>query len=107
MRRLASSVDCKAVKPFIRQQHNTIRSSKKNSALIAPKPPAPTVGDRITGKAREQLEKYEEEQLKYVALIEHSRNVVLMGQRARVQQAKAITRLRQEVEEAREFEGWL
>lgn len=83
-------------------QYNAVL--QKNSALIGPKPPAPTIVDRIAGKAREQLEKYEEEQLKYVALIEQSRNVVLMGQRARVQQARAITRLRQEVEEAREFE---
>jgi hypothetical protein len=83
-------------------QYNAVL--QKNSALIAPKLPAPTIGDRITGKAGEQRKKYEEEQLKYVALIEQSRNVVLMGQRARVQQAKAITRLRQEVEEARQFE---
>lgn len=40
-------------------QYNAVL--KKNSALIAPKPPAPTIGDRIIGKAREQREKYEEE----------------------------------------------
>jgi hypothetical protein len=83
-------------------QYNAVL--QKNSALIAPKLPAPTIGDRITGKAREQLEKYEKEKLKYIALIEQSRNVTLMGQRARVQQATAISRLRQEVEEARQFE---
>jgi len=83
-------------------QYNAVL--QKNSALIAPTPPAPTISDRITGKAREQLEKYEEEQLKYVALLEQSRNVTLIGQRARIQQAKAITRLRQEVEAGRRFE---
>jgi hypothetical protein len=77
---------------------------QKNSALTAPKLPAPTIGDRITGKAREQREKYEKEKLKYVALIEQSRNVTLIGQRARIQHARAITRLRQEVEEGRRFE---
>lgn len=73
---------------------------RKNPTLAPPKPPAPTMADRVTGKARQMQEEYEAEQARHVALVEQARNVAEVSRRARVEQAAALEELRQKTEEA-------
>jgi len=73
---------------------------QKNPTLKPPKPPAPTIKDRITGKAHEMLEKHEEAQAKHLALVEQARNVAELSRRARAQQAAALEQLRKKAEKA-------
>ena len=73
---------------------------RKNPTLAAPTPPAPTIGDRISGKARKMQEEYEAEQAKHVAQVEQARNVAELNQRARIEQAAALEHLRRKTEAA-------
>lgn len=77
---------------------------QKNSTLAAPTRPAPTIGDRITGKAKQMQEEYEAAQARHLALVEQARNVAEVGRRARAQQADALEHLRKEVEEAERYQ---
>lgn len=75
---------------------------QKNPTLAAPKRPAPTIADRITGKARKMQKEHEVAQARYVALVEQARNVAALGQRARIEQATALEQLRKDAEEAKQ-----
>lgn len=77
---------------------------QKNPTLTAPAPPAPTIADRVTGRAKQMTEEYTAEQAEYAALVERTLNVVMVGRHARVQQAAALEQLRQEVAEAKQHE---
>lgn len=77
---------------------------QKKPILAPPKPPAPTIADRISGKAKEQQQKYEIDWKKHVARVEQFWNVASVGRHARARQAEAIERLRQEAEEGRRHE---
>jgi hypothetical protein len=72
---------------------------KKNLSLQAPKPPAPSLTDRMTGRAKIAEEEYAAELAEHVALVASARNAALVGQAGRIGQAKAIARLRAEVNE--------
>ena len=73
---------------------------QKNPTLAAPAPPAPTIADRVTGKARKMQEEHEAEQARHLALVEQARNVAELGQQARARQAAALEQLRRKTEEA-------
>lgn len=75
---------------------------QKNPTLAAPTPPAPTIADRLTGKVKQLEAEHEAEQARHAALVERARNVALVSQHARAQQAAALEKLRQEVEEAKQ-----
>ena len=77
---------------------------QKNPTLAAPQPPAPTIADRITGKARQMQEEHEEVQAQHLALVEQARYVVEVSRRARVQQAAALERMRREVDAAKQHQ---
>jgi len=77
---------------------------QKNPTLAAPVPPAPTIADRVTGRAKQAAEEYTAAQAEYAAMVERTLNVVMVGRHARAQQAAAIEELRQEVEEAKQHE---
>ena len=77
---------------------------QKNPTLAAPQPPAPTIADRITGKARQMQEEHEEVQAQHLALVEQARNVVEVSRSARVQQAAALERMRREVDAAKQHQ---
>lgn len=77
---------------------------QKNPTLTAPAAPAPTLADRITGRAKQMEEDHTAAQAKYVALVEQARNMAMVGRHARAQQAAALQQLRQEVEKAKQHE---
>lgn len=77
---------------------------QKNPTLAAPQPPAPTITDRLTGKARQMQEEHEAAQAQHLALVEQARNVAEVSRHARVQQAAALERMRREVEAAKQHE---
>jgi len=77
---------------------------QKNPTLAAPQPPAPTIADRLTGKARQMQEEHEAAQAQHLALVEQARNVAEVSRRARVQQAAALERMRREVEAAKQHQ---
>ncbi len=73
---------------------------QKNPTLAAPTPPAPTIADRVTGKARKMQEEHEAEQARHLTLVEQARNVAELGQQARARQAAALEQLRRKAEAA-------
>lgn len=73
---------------------------QKNPTLAAPTPPAPTIADRVTGKAKKMQEDHEAAQARHVALVEQARNVAELNQRTRIGQAAALEHLRRKTEEA-------
>lgn len=77
---------------------------QKKPILLPPKPPEPTIADRITGKAKVQQQKYEMDWKKHVARVEQFWNVAMVDRHARARQAEAIERLRKEAEEAKQHE---
>lgn len=78
---------------------------QKAPALAAPAPPAPTIADRVTGRAKQMEAEHAEAQAEHVALVEQARNVVEVSRHARAQQAAALEQLRQDVEEAKQHEA--
>lgn len=74
----------------------------KNPTLAAPRPPAPTIADRITGRAKQLEAEHLVAQAQHIALVERARNVALVSRRARVKQALALRRMRREVEAAKQ-----
>lgn len=78
---------------------------QKNPALAAPRAPAPTLADRITGRAKQMEENHAAAQAEHAALVEQARNVAMVGRYARAQQAAALEQLRQEVEKAKQHEA--
>jgi len=78
---------------------------QKNPTLAAPQPPAPTITDRLTGKARQMQEEHEAAQAQHLALVEQARNVAEVSRRARVQQAAALERMRREVDAAKQHQA--
>lgn len=78
---------------------------QKNPTLVAPSPPAPTLADRITGRAKQMEEDYATDQARYVALVEQARNVAEISRHARTRQAAALEQLRSDVEEAKRHEA--
>lgn len=77
---------------------------QKNPTLAAPQPPAPTIADRITGKARQMQEEHEAAQARHAALVEQARNVAEVSRHARAQQAAALERMRREVDAAKQHQ---
>jgi hypothetical protein len=75
---------------------------KKNAVLQPPQPPAPSLADRVTGRARAMEDRYAAEQLEYSALVEQARSVVMVSQHARKAQAAALERSRNEAAEGAE-----
>lgn len=73
---------------------------QKNPTLAAPTPPAPTITDRVTGKARRMQEEHEAEQARHLALVEQARNVAEVGQHTRARQAAALEHLRRKADAA-------
>lgn len=78
---------------------------QKNPTLAPPSAPAPSVADRITGRARQMEEEHAAAQAKHAALVEQARNVAMVSRHARARQAAALELLRQEVEEAKRLEA--
>lgn len=72
---------------------------KKNPLLEPPKPPAPTLTDRLTGKAKQQEEKHKAEAAAYAATLQRARNEAMAAKKAREQQAQALAKHREEVAE--------
>lgn len=77
---------------------------QKNPTLAAPAPPAPTIADRITGKARQMQEEHEAAQARHTALVEQARNVAEISRHARAQQATALKRIRRDVDAAKQYQ---
>ena len=77
---------------------------QKNPTLAAPQPPAPTITDRLTGKARQMQEEHEAAQAQHLALVEQARNVAEVSRHARVQQAAALERMLREVDAAKQHQ---
>lgn len=78
---------------------------QKNPTLAAPAPPAPTIADRLTGRAKKMEEEHAAAQAEYLALVEQARAVAEVSRHARARQAAALEQLRQEVEEAKRHEA--
>lgn len=77
---------------------------QKKPILATPKPPIPTIADRITGKAKAQQQKYEVDWKRHVGRVEQLWNVAMVGRHSRARQAEAIERLRKEAEEGKQHE---
>lgn len=73
--------------------------NRKPELLPPPKPPAPSMLDRVTGRAKEAEEEHEEELRRHVAQVEQARNIALVGRRARMEQARAVAKMRARVAE--------
>lgn len=84
-------------------KHKTVKAFyaelNKDPTLKPPKPLAPSLFDRVTGKAKEAEEAHEEEMQRYVNQVEQARNVALVGKQARDQQARAIAKMRKRLDE--------
>lgn len=79
---------------------------QKNTTLAPPAPPpAPTIADRLTGRAKQAEEEHAVAQAKHAALVDQARNVVEVSRRARAQQAAALEQLRKDVEAAKRHEA--
>jgi len=78
---------------------------QKNPTLAPPAAPAPTLADRVTGRARRMEEEHAAAQAEHVALVEQARNVAEVSRHARARQAAALEQLRQEVEAAKQHEA--
>lgn len=77
----------------------------RNPTLKPPAPlPAPSMAERLTGKAREAEEKHDAEHAKYVAQVERAANEARFNRQARLAQAKKLQELREEVEAAKRHE---
>lgn len=72
---------------------------KKNAALQPPQPPAPSLADRVTGRATVMEDRYATEQLEYAALVDQARRVAMVSQHARKKQVVALERLRKQAME--------
>ena len=70
----------------------------RNPALERPAPPAPTLADRVTGRAKQMDEAHQVEAAAFAQLVDQARTEALLGERAREQQAAALARLRAEVD---------
>lgn len=77
---------------------------QKNPTLAAPAPPAPTLADRVTGRAKQMEEEHAAAQAEHVALVQRAANVAEVSRHARARQAAALEQLRQEVEKAKRHE---
>lgn len=78
---------------------------QKNPTLAPPAAPAPTIADRITGRAKQIQEEHAEALAAHVALVEQARNVAEVSRHSRARQAAALEQLRQETEEAKRYEA--
>lgn len=79
---------------------------QKNPTLAPPvPPPAPTIADRLTGKAKKAEEEHAAAQAKHAAQVEQARNVAEVSRRSRVQQAAALEQLRREFEAEKRYEA--
>lgn len=77
---------------------------QKNPTLAPPAAPAPTLADRITGRAKRMEEDHAAAQAEHASLVEQARNVAMVCRHARARQAAALEQLRQEVAEAKQHE---
>ncbi|RZI41503.1 hypothetical protein EGT07_18150 [Herbaspirillum sp. HC18] len=86
-------------------EHTTIKKfyaelNRKPELLPPPKPPSPSMLDRLTGKAKQAEDEHDEELRRHAAQVEQARNVALAGKRARDAQALAAAKMRARMEEA-------
>lgn len=77
---------------------------QKNPTLAAPQPPAPSIADRFTGKAKQLKADHQAALAQHLALGEQARNVAEVSRRARAQQAAALERMRREVDAAKPYQ---
>lgn len=70
----------------------------RNPALERPAPPAPTLADRVTGRAKQMDEAHQVEAAAYAQLVDQARAEALFGKRAREEQAATLARLRADVD---------
>lgn len=75
---------------------------QRNPTLSTPAPPAPTIVDRLTGRARQMEADHAAELAQHAALVEQERNVAEVGRHARIKQAAALARMRQDLATAKE-----
>jgi len=71
----------------------------KNPTLKAPAPPAPTLADRATGRARQMQAAHQVEADAHAHLVEQASAEALLGKKAREQQSRAVAQLRDQVAE--------
>lgn len=71
----------------------------KNPLLRLPAAPAPTIADRVTGRARKMQEAHEIEVEAYAHPVDQARAEALLGKRSRLQQGRAVAELRDHVVE--------
>lgn len=76
----------------------------KNPTLVAPAPPALTLGDRLTGHAKQAMEKHEREMAEFARLVEQAQSVALQAKRARTQYSSDLAALRAENEKLRAYQ---
>jgi hypothetical protein len=72
---------------------------KKNPTLKRPVAPAPSITDRLSGRAGELLRHHEAELDRYAAQVEQARNAAMVAAKSREAQARAVDALRDEVGE--------
>lgn len=77
---------------------------QKNPTLVAPRPPVPTIAERLTGKAKQMQEEHEAKQARHLDLVEKARNLAEVSRKARARQAAALEQLRNELERAKKHE---
>lgn len=77
---------------------------QKNPTLAAPQPPAPSIADRFTGKAKQLEVDHQAALAQHLALVEQARNVAEVSRHARAQQAAALERMRREVDAAKQYQ---
>lgn len=77
---------------------------QKNPMLAAPQPPAPSLADRFTGKAKQLEADHQAALAQHLALVEQARNVAEVSRHARAQQAGALERMRREVDAAKQHQ---
>lgn len=70
---------------------------QKNPALTRPVQPAPTIAERLNGKAKEMDLAHEKALVEHDLLVEKAKNVAEVAHRNRVHQAIALEKLRKEV----------
>jgi hypothetical protein len=71
----------------------------RNSTLEQPAAPAPTLADKVTGRARQMLEEHRADVDAYCRLVEQARAEAMLGKKAREQQSRALAKLRRQVDE--------
>lgn len=77
---------------------------QKNPTLVRPTPPAPTVADRFSGKAKRMAAAHRVAEAEHAALVEQAHNVALVNQRTRVQQAATLEQLRRDAKAAEQHQ---